>query len=286
MVIYCPYTDKEIESSSTNNEHIFPLSLGGSNSFTLPVNRNFNSKAGSDIDGDIANDLLTLFRRRHFDARGHSKKKPKVHSKKSTIGSENRPVQIELKGVEGVQVYDPREKRYLADKETVGENLSLQFPFSQHGRLRFAAKVALAGGYFVFGDWFRNNVVHQEVRALMNFNSVQKKEDFSGFKLKAYDEFSLPEKKDIGQYELDNFVCKTIGGSCVYFIPGSENIGVVIGVLGQHVATLNIAANTDKFPFSDQNDLGHAVVIESGQMQRMSYRELIKSASFHLPKNI
>lgn len=84
--IYCPYTDTEIDVNSSSAEHIIPLSLGGSNDFTIPVGKEYNSKIGSDIDGDLANDFLVLFRRRNFDARGHSDKKPKVILKNPTWG--------------------------------------------------------------------------------------------------------------------------------------------------------------------------------------------------------
>ncbi|MFC0383012.1 hypothetical protein [Chromohalobacter israelensis] len=169
-LIYCPYTDREIEPSLSNSEHIIPLSLGGSNSFVLPVNAEFNSDAGSDIDGELANDLLVLFRRRHFDARGHSKKKPKILSKHSKMDSGSRPVQVEFAGEEGIKVYDPVQKRTLGEEEIAGQQFTSRFTISRYGRLKFAAKVALAGGYFVFGDWFRSNVEHHELRALMNFD--------------------------------------------------------------------------------------------------------------------
>ncbi|MDF9433359.1 hypothetical protein M1C61_02480, partial [Chromohalobacter israelensis] len=61
-------------------------------------------------------------------------------------------------------------------------------------------------------------------------------------------------------------------------------IGVTVGILGRFVATLNVPANTEQFPFSDQNDLGHAVIIENGRLQRISYRALAKKAYGYLPK--
>lgn len=283
-LIYCPYTDREIEPSLSNSEHIIPLSLGGSNSFVLPVNAEFNSDAGSGIDGDLANDLLVLFRRRHFDARGHSKKKPKILSKHSKMGSGSRPVQVEFAGEEGLKVYDPVQKRTLGKEEIAGQQLTSRFTISRYGRLKFAAKVALAGGYFVFGDWFRSNVKHHELRALMNFDLNSQKKDFEGFGLKVIDELHPPEEKDTEQLAVEKFFCQIIEGSCVYFVPGPVNIGITVGILGQFVATLNVPANTEKFPFSDQNDLGHAVIIENGRLQRISYRALAKKAYGYLPK--
>lgn len=281
--IYCPYTDTEIDASSSSAEHIIPLSLGGSNDFTIPVGKEYNSKIGSDIDGDLANDFLVLLRRRNFDARGHSKKKPKVIIKKSTMEDGNRPVQVEFSETDGLLVYDPVQRRVLSRYETSGQNFKSQFRISRFGRIKFAAKVALSGGYFAFGEWFRTNVNHEELRALMEFNPTSKKNDFSGFGLKVYDEFTSANEKDSEQYALDKLFCEIVQGSCVYFIPGPKNLGIIVGILGQYVATLNIPANTIDFPFTELNDLGHAIVIESGEAKRISYRELAKMAYERMP---
>ncbi|ULR90299.1 HNH endonuclease [Comamonas sp. B21-038] len=276
--IYCPYTDQDVERSLTNKEHIFPLSLGGSDDFCLPVSRDFNSRAGAKIDGALANDFLIAFRRRHFDARGHSKRAPSVRSKYATMGEEKRPVQIEFQGENGLRVFDPIENRILGPEETAGQPFISSFHLQRFSRIRFASKVALAAGYLLFGDWFRHNVNHAEVRALMHYNGNPEEQDFSAFKLKVVEEFLLPEEKDLQQVAVEEFLCGMVGGSCIYFVPGPVNIGVTVGVLGQFVATLNIEANTDNFPFvhpvADQNDLGHAVVIENRLVQRMSYRAL------------
>lgn len=62
-----------------------------------------------------------------------------------------------------------------------------------------------------------------------------------------------------------------------------KNLGIVVGVLGQYVATLNVPANTSDFPFTELNDLGHAIVIESGHAKRISYRGLAKMAFERMP---
>lgn len=286
--IYCPYTNTEIYTNSSSIEHIIPLSLGGSNGFTIPVSKEYNCKAGSEIDGDMANDFLILLRRSDFDARGHSNKKPKVIAKKSIMGKDNRPVQLEFSDNKELIVYDPIKKRILSKQETSGERFNSQFTISRFTRIKFAAKVALSGGYLTFGEWFRKNVSHNELRELMKINSKSQENDFSEFGIQVYDEFTQPNKIDSEQYELDKILCTTVRGSCIYFIPGPKNLGVIVGVLGQHVATLNIPANTDEFPFTKLNDLGHAILIESNQTKRISYRQFaeiaygrLKNSNYH-----
>ncbi|MCM2379846.1 hypothetical protein [Pseudomonas marginalis] len=199
------------------------------------------------------------------------------------MGEDNRPVQVEFSENDGLLVYDPVQRRELSKHEISGKNFNSQFKLSRFGRIKFAAKVALSGGYFAFGEWFRKSVNHEELRALMEFNPKSKKDDFSEFELKVYDEFTPVDEKDSEQYALDKLFCEIVHGSCVYFIPGPKNLGIVVGVLGQYVATLNVPANTSDFPFTELNDLGHAIVIESSHAKRISYRGLAKMAFERMP---
>lgn len=274
--MYCPYTDEELLPEETNCEHIIPLSLGGVNQFVISVNSKFNAEVGSKVDGVLANDFLVLPRRIALDARGHTKKKPSAISKKSTMGDQKLPVQIEFFSEEGLKVYDAIERRYLTEEEISGKKFTSRFRFDRFSRLRFAAKVALAAGYFVFGEWFRQNVAHHELRALMNLHSLPDPEDFGGFRTRVYDEFTRPSGADQNQFAMDEALCRLVRGSCVYFVPGPVNLGIAVGVLGEYLATLNVPAITDEFPFWDENDLGHAVLLEDGKMERVSYRQFAR----------
>lgn len=273
--IYCPYTDKEISLEQSNNEHIIPKSLGGINSFNLPVDATYNSKAGSEIDGELANDLFILFRRREYDARGHSNKPPKILSKKSFFKDNKKPLQVEFKGEEGIKVWDSIERKELDPQDIVGKTITSSFTFSRYGRARFAAKVALATGYFIYGELFREAVKHEDLRKLMNFSEQSIKEDFENVSLRIYDQFMPTEKQeDEEDRDLYNFFCDFIGSSCVIIIPGPTNLAFVVGILGQHIATLNVEANTDDFPLDEDFDLGHVIILKDDQLERISYREL------------
>jgi hypothetical protein len=253
---WCPYTDLELPEEAMNSEHIIPLSLGGSNQFCIPVEKEFNGKVGSTIDGALANDFLTLIRRREFDARGHSNTPPEVILKKSHLGDEKRPIQVTLRGKEDMLVWDAMIKRHLAPHE-IGENkISSQFKINAHGRKRFLAKVALSAGYFIYGELFRSQVRHEELRALMNFSSKSKREDFSNFGLRGYDEFSPTGEADKEQNELLGFFCQIIKGSCVIAGLGPSNVLISVGILGKWIGSLNVPAVTDSFPLDGDHDLG------------------------------
>lgn len=277
--IYCPYIDQEIPFEQSNDEHIIPKSLGGINSFNLRVDAQYNSHAGSKIDGELANDLIILFQRREYDARGHSNKPPKIHSKKSFFSETKKPIQVEFKK-EGIKVWDSIEKKELDKQDIIGKTITTNFKLSRFGRAKFAAKVALATGYFVYGELFRKSVKHKDLRKLMNFNEKSKKEDFASVSLKIYDQFMPTEKQeDEEERNLYNFFCNFIGSSCVIIIPGYTNIIFVIGILGQHIATLNVEANTDNFPRDGNFDLGHVILLKDNHLERISYRELAVRAN-------
>lgn len=271
---WCPYTDLELTDEAMNSEHIVPLSLGGSNQFCIFVEKTFNSKVGSKIDGVLANDFLTLFRRREFDARGHSNTPPTVTLKKSHLGDEKIPVQVTLRGKEEILVWDAVAKNHIPPDEVCGRDISLQFKIDANCRQRFLAKVSLAAGYFVYGDLFRRHVQHEELRGLMNFSSQSKREDFEGFSLRGYDEFSPVQVEDKEQIELLSFFCQMVKGSCVITQLGPSNVVFSVGILGKWIGSLNVPAVTDSFPLEGDHDLGHVVLLCDGKMSELSYRQL------------
>ncbi len=273
---WCPYTDLELPEDATTPEHIIPLSLGGSNEFCIPVDKKFNIEAGSKIDGVLANDILTLMRRRQFNARGHSNIPPEVLLKKSHFGDTKRPVQVTLRGKDDMLVWDARARRQLRQDEIGGNKISSEFKISVHGRKRFVAKVALSAGYFIYGELFRNQVQHQELRALMNSSDKSKKEEFANFGLRGYDEFSPVEELDKERTELTNLFCRLINGSCVITGLGPSNVVISVGILGKWIGSFNIPAITDSFPLEGEHDLGHVVILCDGKMRKVSYRQLAK----------
>ena len=281
-MVWCPYTDKEIDASATTPEHIVPLALGGVNAFTIPVDSAFNSSVGSEIDGVVANDFLTLVRRRELDARGHSNKPPQVTVRKALFGTSDRPAQITFRGQEGLAVWDAKDRRYLPEHEIAGQSMSIHLDIKPFDRLRFLAKVALSTGYFVYGEQFRNRLAHEELRALMNANSKTSRAALEHSKLRAYYEFSQIAEAHLRQAQLDSFMCDSVRGSCVLSIPGPKNVGFVIGILGKWVGTLNVPADTTDFPLDGAHDLGHVVLLTDGTMERASYRQFAQKVHAQL----
>ncbi len=51
-------------------------------------------------------------------------------------------------------------------------------------------------------------------------------------------------------------------------------IHLVDGILGQYIASINVEAKTDKFPFDGDYDLGHIIILKENKLERISYRQL------------
>lgn len=269
-MIYCPYTDRNISDSEASREHIIPLSLGGLDGFEIPVCRNFNSRVGSKIDGALANDFLILLRRNELDVRGHSNKKPKVVIKKSTDTVTGKPVQLDFDRGEGLRIWCPITKKYLQGERKLQSSISLDMDIN----LKFVAKVALSAGYFVYGELFRRNVRHDEIRFIMNNDLNAKSSEAKKILTRCHDRFHQDESTDA---EIFRMLCTTSDfSSIVCLVPGSKNIGIFVGILGNYIGMLNIPADTESFPNEGEYDLGHVIFLRNGDVVRTSFRHAIK----------
>jgi hypothetical protein len=278
-IVYCVYTGSELPASEMSSEHIIPLALGGVNAFQILVEKEFNSKVGSSIDGTMANDFLTQFRRRHFGSKGHSKKRPFPFARNSRLSETGKPVQVAFKE-EGIQVYSPTDKRHLTQNEIQGQNLVSVVSVDLFSRLRFTAKVALASGYYIYGDLFRDNVDIDELRRLMMFDVRKAKPiDFEGMKTRGWFWPHEVESKDSNDFAMYRYFARLLDCSFVLTIPCTCNVIIVVALLGELVGILNVPAQTKDFPVPhDEHDLGHVVILRHGTAERMSYRALAQQA--------
>lgn len=274
-LVWCPYSGVEVDHAACNPEHIIPLALGGSSSFTVPVDASVNAKVGSDIDAALsAKDFLTMFRRRQFDARGHSNKPPEVRVRSATYGPDRRPAQVTFGEPTGTTLWDARERREVTQQELAGEEIELKLTIRPYDRLRFMAKVALSAGYRIFGDLFRDTANHADLRALMNATSFDAaKQVLANTQLRGYFEYMPVEEKDALGVQRDQLMCATVDGSVVVASPTTGSILFIVGVLGQWVGTLNVPAKTDAYPNEGDHDLGHVVLLVDGRTEHISYRE-------------
>lgn len=265
---YCPYTDKYLLEDEANSEHIIPLSLGGINGFEIPVQKEFNSTAGSKIDGALANDLWILSKRASLDVRGHSNKQPILKFKKAKNIDTNKPIQITFDKKNGVGAWCPISKKPLFNNFSFEAKLI----FERSIELRFAAKVFLSAGYYCYGDIFRRYVNHEEVRIIMNSSF----EDMTKLKLatRVDDRFSSDDNDTL---QIFRAICEFHkAGSVIGFVLHDSSIGMFVGILGVYIGVLNVPADTILFPNADNYDLGHIMLIEDDQLHRQSFRSYLQ----------
>lgn len=273
-MIYCPYTDRDIPESRSSREHIIALSLGGISGLEIPVDTEFNSKLGSQLDGALANELLFTLSRTTYDARGHSGKRPLATIKKASYSRDQRPAQVHLHMKDGTSVWDARDREFVKVNTSVqiSTDLSIDLP------IRFTAKIALAAGYFVYGDLFREHVDHRQIRDVMNLdpNDLDLTKSAAELGLEhltlRYDSYLLEEPDDLDSEILwIRKFCSSVKGSVVILMPGRGCLAVAVGILGKYVAMINVAADTTAFPSGIEYDWGHLIAVTDGTLKRCSW---------------
>ena len=273
-LIYCPYTDCDIPEEQTTSEHIIPLSLGGTNGLEIPVDMTVNSAFGNELDGALANEFFMTLRRSEYGACGHSGKEPWAITKNASYGKQNRRAQVHLHREFGIRLWDIRDREEKAGAETITFKtfLDLDLP------IRFAAKVALAAGYFVYGDLFRREVDHQQLREVirLGFSKFDRPgtvndHSFDHITLQA-DHYlkSLPPESSSKLSYLRRF-CSAVKGSVIVLFPSQCSLGVAVGILGQYLAMVDVPANTKIFPNEDDYAWGHVLAVIDGQLKRCSW---------------
>jgi hypothetical protein len=269
-LIWCPYTDNEIPIAEATEEHIIPLSLGGHDALTIPVDGRKNSTVGSEIDGGVANEFLIARQRVKHGVRGHRRKVPAPRTRATEEGT-GRP--LVLNWGKRLEIYDPRERRVRT-----GVKFKTNFSIDVDVRLRFLAKCFLSAGYLVYGDLFRRAVEHGEPRLAMNKPPREfSKAEGASFRTRILGWYhgDLQDPKQAEMFALQNAL-SSLEGSFLVFTPGPANLGIFGGVLGEYLGMLNVPADTTDFPRTGHHDLGHVIVVANGKVHRGSFRVLIQ----------
>ena len=274
-LVWCPYTDKEIPLADTAPEHVVPLSLGGVNEFCVRTEKKANWDLGSKIDARLADDFRVKQRRNRLGMTGHSGKYPVVKWKHSELDS-GEPVQVTLDRGD-VRIWSPRRKQYIA----VGSDVQIQSTWIMNvdTSLRFAAKVALSAGYFVYGDLFRRAVAHEEVRFIMELDlsgvtpgeKAELERRAATMGVRAEDWLRRDDNPDLEVYRLLSQAYED--SSVVGLIPTRSSVIVFVGVLGIYVGLVNVPADTSEFPLDGTHDLGHVMALRDGKIERQSLRD-------------
>lgn len=265
---YCIYTNTTTEDPSL--EHVIPLSLGGHDKFSINVDRKANNGVASKIDSALSNDFAILFDRRETNSRGHSGKPATPIAKNSTF--EGRKVQARFEG-DGLKLFDVRLRKDIAPEEYSGKNVEIGgISFHLDDPLRFVAKAALSGGYFAYGQGFRNQVDHQQARMIMMANDLSKISP----DIRCLDRWQMIEDD---KHQIMWLIASQYRESCVMLMPGYDCFCVAVGLLGHFIGFVNIPAHGHRLPNAGDYDLGHVITVRAGQLLRRSFRQVVGDLS-------
>ena len=271
-MIYCPYTDKELDESKVNSEHIIPLSLGGINGLEIPVCKDFNSKIGSEVDAKIGQELVIQSRRAKLEVKGHSGKIPFMYYKNGKDADTGLPLQVKITKEKGVELRAP----YVPEESPHPTGRKIQFSAVSDMEiwLKYTAKVALSSGYFIYGDEFRHNVNTKELRAIMTMSHEEIRRDMPEIQAQAHCIYTEDDTKEVKLYKK---VCEAVGDhSCIGIVPSDNYLTFFTGILGGYVGMIKVDANTTGFPNEGEYYWGHFISPQNGQLNRASYRRLLQ----------
>lgn len=154
--------------------------------------------------------------------------------------------------------------------------MASELRIGMHTALRFLAKVALGGGHFVYPEHFRTAVNCDELRELIFLDVEQSKAKgtLEHSAIRVCDRFH-PDAQGSGPGVLYRALCEGTPRSLFIAMPHHELISFHVGVVGMFIGSIIIPAKTTEMPRNDLYDLGHALVLAPGTIERLSVRELV-----------
>jgi hypothetical protein len=232
-------------SYNFEKEHIIPLALGGNNNFTIDVGRKINNYLGSCIDGKFSNDPIVKLHLLPHNNKGHSNKAPVLRLSKCRIN--NHPATWTLTK-SGSSVYDHIEQK----KYDKFSKLDVSFSVDIDIRLRFMCKVALATGFYLFGEQFEKSADTATLRKAMLSENLDKE----NLDLKMYDNLHKIEDKDNGQINTEQLLFRYIGKSAVLFGHAKGRIIVSVSINGKYIGMVNFKADINTLRLDDDHRCG------------------------------
>ncbi len=89
---FCIYSNAHVADSDSNEEHIFPLTLGGSNAFTIQVSKASNARYNRELDEKLKSCLFLATNRKKHNSRGHKHIPVPPPKAKITVGADKSVV--------------------------------------------------------------------------------------------------------------------------------------------------------------------------------------------------
>ena len=272
VIMYCIYSGKEITPEEATVEHIIPLSLGGNDQFTIYVEKKSNSDVGSKIDGKFSQDLLIGLSQLPYDNRGHSKKPKEVRMR--GIMDNAHPVTWTL-SKRGGRIFDHITNEVVQRSA----KLKLTSKIDLTIRFRFVCKVALATGFYLFGEDFVKYTDCDSLRKGMLCDDLENQR----LDLRFHDYLHKPKEQDAVQQETAEMLLKYLETSAVIFSFAEGRCIVFVSINGKYIGMVNFAADIEKLPIQDDLfRLGIVLSCEKNKLSKKSFWQSIFDMSIDM----
>jgi hypothetical protein len=264
-----------MSSADISREHIIPLSMGGMDGFEIPVGKEINKKVGSKIDGKVSNDPFIALDRKNAQVKGHSGKLAQPVWKNVKVGDEKQPLQIRFNAPGETEHWCPKTKTTVDTSSLAGKKGEIQLKVDIIPPLLFVAKVALAAGYFVYGDIFKNNADITSLQDLVNIEPKKQEKVLSSSRLRFIDRFQH-EEKDIGDYLMFKEIGELKSCSTVTLMQHQDGFVVAVSILGKFLGAVDVDAQMDDFPNEGNHRQGHVVFLDrENGIETMSFYDAV-----------
>ena len=280
---FCIYSGFDVTDSPSSIEHIFPLTLGGSDAYTINVSKSANTLANKELDEKLKTCLFLAVKRKKHQAQGHRKTTISPPKTKITVGTDQSVV-FKFDENNLLQLYSNRRKKIITSNEIKTEGAVFSIKQERILRLKFTAKVALAAGYFTYGNVFVENTKTEELRALMSYMGARHDDYvFNSINSTGWYWPQPVGDSDAVMHSIFQRMNDMFDSSFVALITSAvpDKIIAVVGVLGHLTGVISCPANCDAFPKSGNHDLGHVAILRSGQLQTMSFRNCLQQVLEH-----
>ena len=283
--VYCIYSNKDVPDTEGSWDHVFPLALGGKNQFTVWSDNYSNSIIGSKVDAPVAKDVVVELALHKSGVQGHRAKRHGPRWRR--VSMEGNPIQVTWAS-DQIRVWDLKCRRELADDDIAGKSMEAIFHLRPNSLHRFLAKIALGGGYLIYGNDFIDAVNCNPLRSLMflDMEEARRDEHLTNSEIKICDRFH-PDSRSPVSGGIFRILCESIGRTILISTPQYDCISFHVGVVGVFLGSIIVPAKTESLPIDGDHDLGHAIMLESGDYERCSFRALcadfLRSTGRNLP---
>lgn len=265
--MYCIYSGKYLKDEEMNIEHIIPLSLGGSDEFTIMVGREINCDLGSKVDGKFCNDFLIMLEQLPYENKGHSQKEKKINLKVKV----NDHAATWSLSKNSSQLYDHIDKKYLNGRH----ELKVKLLIDPNIRWKFVCKVALATGYFLFGDLFEQYADCSTLRKVILSDEDELRRE--KLDLRLYTNLTPINESDQIMHALNKKLFEYLGVSLVNFGYATGRILASVAINGKYIGTVNFKADVDRLlpPKDDLHRGGCILMCKDNKLIKKSFWQSI-----------